>query len=202
MKLENATVLPNEFLDHPDVDCYDIAVYAMICRYRGRDNRSFPSIDTIARRTKLSEKKVRLVVNHLVELGFISKDRNGKNNVYTILPVGRNEKPESDTDKQTVCCSEFNNKQNNKTDITSAVRENLESQGITVDDSEIEYAVTVAKSRPGIYNFVRYACGVVKKRIEQGVALISKTSMGGFGVSNTRGNDYYWGAWAKAAVTV
>lgn len=46
--------------------------------------RAFPSIETIVAKSGISDKQVRRELRTLEELGYISKEKRGRNNVYTL----------------------------------------------------------------------------------------------------------------------
>jgi DNA-binding transcriptional ArsR family regulator len=46
--------------------------------------RAFPSIETIVEKSGISDKQVRRELRTLEELGYISKEKKGRNNVYTL----------------------------------------------------------------------------------------------------------------------
>src|SRR5699024_1959208 len=73
----------------------DIAVYSVLCMYADNDDMSaYPSVDTIAKKSRCSERTVYRSLDNLKEGGYIDiinrKDKRGfkTSNQYILLDVG------------------------------------------------------------------------------------------------------------------
>lgn len=71
--------------DMAKLDGSAIKVYLVVKSYTNfSTGRSFPALDTIAEKAGLSERQVRRALDELQEFGYISKEKSGRNNNYTL----------------------------------------------------------------------------------------------------------------------
>lgn len=61
-----------------------MAVYVVIKTYTSSGGAAFPSIETIANRSGMSEASVKRQIAKLEELGYIGKKKRGRHNVYVL----------------------------------------------------------------------------------------------------------------------
>lgn len=64
---------------------YAVTVYLVIKSYTNfSTGRSFPSVETIAEKSGISDKQVKRCLVTLEDSGYITKEKKGRNNVYTL----------------------------------------------------------------------------------------------------------------------
>lgn len=86
------TMVYNDFFRMPQdvISYYDKLVFIAIKSHAGASGSSFPSINTLHRETGISRQKIQESIAHLVELGFLRKEKRQSNkygnisNLYTI----------------------------------------------------------------------------------------------------------------------
>ena len=93
MKTSNFKRIPVTFLKDARVTVNDRSVYLALLTFKNtKTGKVSPSVATICKHALLSEKTVRKALKHLVELGYISVQRQyeqgtrgNKTNLYTFL---------------------------------------------------------------------------------------------------------------------
>ena len=86
------TMLSDSVIDDERVGKHELLVYTVLCRYAGKERTAFPSIPTISRKARLSERTVQEAIKGLQALGYLHVERrkrddgtNGnKSNLYTV----------------------------------------------------------------------------------------------------------------------
>jgi DNA-binding transcriptional MocR family regulator len=64
---------------------FAVTVYLVIKAYTNyQSGMSFPSVETIAEKSGISERKVKSAIADLVEAGYLRKERKGRRNLYTL----------------------------------------------------------------------------------------------------------------------
>ena len=69
----NFTIIPNEYITDENLDCYEYRILCFLCKLSDEENTSYPSYETIARKTNISISKVKRAIEHLIDMGYISK---------------------------------------------------------------------------------------------------------------------------------
>lgn len=86
----NFTIIPNEYITDENLDCYEYRILCFLCKLSDEENTSYPSYETIARKTNISISKVKRAIEHLIDMEYISKKTRTKNNggrasnIYTV----------------------------------------------------------------------------------------------------------------------
>jgi len=93
--MKNYTKIPNEILGPSQLTIEARYLYCLLLRYCGKDERCFPSQDTLAKDTSFTPRHVRNLLNQLIQTGIVVKKRSGWNraNTYTVsksLKIDRN----------------------------------------------------------------------------------------------------------------
>jgi predicted transcriptional regulator len=89
----NFTIIDNEVFDNYDLNPYELAVYFCFCRMSNNSTGScFPSLQTIATKTKMSKPKVITSINGLMGKGLVEKtsryrEKKHISNLYAIKEV-------------------------------------------------------------------------------------------------------------------
>jgi len=102
-RIKNWFYLENDLLDREDLTIYEKMIYIVIARYVDKEDKAFPSVPTIAKKSSMSERQVQTIINSLVKKGLIKREprinkynKSKTSNLYTLLSVKRNQ---SDKDK-------------------------------------------------------------------------------------------------------
>ena len=102
-RVKNWFYLENDLLDRQDLNIYEKMIYIVIARYVDKEDKAFPSVPTIAKKSSMSERQVQTIINSLVKKGLIKREprinkynKSKTSNLYTLLSVKRNK---SDKDK-------------------------------------------------------------------------------------------------------
>ena len=86
----NFTIIPNEYITDENLDCYEYRILCFLCKLSDEENTSYPSYETMARKTNISISKVKRAIEHLTAMGYILKKTRTKNNggrasnIYTV----------------------------------------------------------------------------------------------------------------------
>lgn len=93
--MRSYTKIPNEILGPSHLTIEARYLYCLLLKYCGRDERCFPSQDTLAKDTGFTSRHIRNLLNHLILAGIVVKKRSGWNraNTYTVsklLKIDRN----------------------------------------------------------------------------------------------------------------
>ena len=86
----NFTIIPNEYITDENLDCYEYRILCFLCKLSDEENTSYPSYETIARKTNISISKVKRAIENLIAMKYISKETRRKNNgsrasnIYTV----------------------------------------------------------------------------------------------------------------------
>jgi Helix-turn-helix domain len=80
-------MVPVAILLDPEITLADLKVYTALASFQGSNDDSYPSRDAIVERCGAALETVSRSVKHLVELGWIERDRRGlnKTNIYRVL---------------------------------------------------------------------------------------------------------------------
>jgi DNA-binding transcriptional MocR family regulator len=74
--------------EHGDVAKMGPATFTVYAAIKAHTNfatgRAFPSLETITTKSGVSDREVKRCLKRLEEMGYISKERKGRNNVYTL----------------------------------------------------------------------------------------------------------------------
>ncbi|WP_287417686.1 helix-turn-helix domain-containing protein [Oceanithermus sp.] len=81
---------PNALVDDGHLERmgpHAVSVYVALLRYSDNDRRSWPKVETLERLTGISRAQVYRALARLEELGYVSRERDGRRNVYHLLQL-------------------------------------------------------------------------------------------------------------------